>query len=590
MLTHGLLRRKRLLTERQEALLEELRAVLQRLHQTLERFGSDVITADWQALKDTISHLDELFLLVIVGEFNSGKSSFINALLGESIQPEGVTPTTDRITLLRHGDERDEIVHEQYVMERTHPAEVLRQLTIVDTPGTNAVIRRHEELTKGFIPRSDLVLFTTSADRPFTESERAFLELIREWGKKIVIVLNKVDILETEAEVAQVVEFVAQNARELLGTAPDIFPVSARMAIRSRKAENESVHDELWHASNFDTVERYVVDTLDEETRIRLKLLSPLGVAERLTHTYLAAVEQRLGVLQDDFSTLDNIEQQLTVFRDDLTNDVQYHLTEIDSILRDLEDRGVRFFDDNLRMARIPQLMQGDKLRMAFEKEVVGDLEHQIDRRIQMLVDWSIDKNLRLWQNITDYIGKRRVPQHGESIIGQVGGAFDYNRAALIDSVGQVANRIVTTYDRERESQELVESVHSSLAATAIAEVGALGLGAVLVALLTTTALDITGVLFATVVAAGGFFILPAKRRQAKQQLREKVTEMREQIRSSVLRQFERETDESLTRIREAISPYTRFVRSKREQLATLQRDLSDLDVDLERLRAEVEG
>ena len=76
----------------------------------------------------------------------------------------------------------------------TAPVELFRDVHIVDTPGTNAIIREHERLTTDFVPRADLVLFVTSADRPFTESERAFVESIRAWGKKIVIVVNKVDI------------------------------------------------------------------------------------------------------------------------------------------------------------------------------------------------------------------------------------------------------------------------------------------------------------------------------------------------------------------------------------------------------------
>ena len=113
-----------------------------------------------------------LFLLVIAGEFNSGKSSFINALLGERVLPEGVTPTTDRINLLRHGPQVAEHALEAYLLERTHPAELLRELSVVDTPGTNAIIRRHEELTRDFIPRADLVLFVTSR-RPPVQRERA---------------------------------------------------------------------------------------------------------------------------------------------------------------------------------------------------------------------------------------------------------------------------------------------------------------------------------------------------------------------------------------------------------------------------------
>ncbi|KPV52990.1 dynamin, partial [Kouleothrix aurantiaca] len=125
----------------------------------LTRFGADVAPADNRTLDDTIAHLDELFLLVIAGEFNSGKSSFINALLGDKVVTEGVTPTTDRITLLRYAAEPGEHNVEEFLMERGFPADVLKRLTIVDTPGTNAIIRRHEELTREFIPRSDLVLF-----------------------------------------------------------------------------------------------------------------------------------------------------------------------------------------------------------------------------------------------------------------------------------------------------------------------------------------------------------------------------------------------------------------------------------------------
>ena len=135
----------------------------------------------------------------MVGEFNSGKSSFVNALLGRAVLEEGVTPTTSRIALLRHGDAPARHVRPDGVEVVAEPAEALREVAIVDTPGTNAVLREHEALTREFVPRADLVLFLTSADRPYTETERAFLEALREWGKKVVVVVNKADLLETAA-------------------------------------------------------------------------------------------------------------------------------------------------------------------------------------------------------------------------------------------------------------------------------------------------------------------------------------------------------------------------------------------------------
>ncbi len=139
---------------------------------------------DVSSLGQSITQLDDLFLLVIVGEFNAGKSAFINALLGEKFLMEGVTPTTSQITILRYGEQNESNLVEEGHTLMLLPVDLLSELSIVDTPGTNAVIRQHEELTTHFIPRADLVLFVTSADRPFTESERSFMAHIRDWGRR----------------------------------------------------------------------------------------------------------------------------------------------------------------------------------------------------------------------------------------------------------------------------------------------------------------------------------------------------------------------------------------------------------------------
>lgn len=582
----GLFQRKQLITERQAVLLSELRALLERLVGAMDQFGADVDPGDARTIRDILNHLDELFLIVVAGEFNSGKSSFLNALLGEQVLAEGVTPTTDTITLLQHGEALTSTLQADGLRVQTHPAEVLRQLTIVDTPGTNAVIRAHEQLTREFIPRADLVLFATSADRPFTESERNFLALIKEWGKKIVIVLNKVDIL-TEAELEQVLSFVRENARDLLGATPEIFPISARTAMRARTADEASA-PALWEASRFGLIENYVLETLDEETRVRLKLLAPLGVAQRLSGKYLGVTESRLATLREDLATIENIDQQLALFREDLQTDVKYYLGEIDNILRELQTRGDAFFDEHLRITRMPDLLNADKLRAAFEREVVGDLTAQIDLKVQTLIDWMVEKNLRLQQSTDEYI-RRRAAHHTDKLIGSVGGTFDYNRRTLLDSVGKAASAVVATYDKEAESAALSDEVRSSIAGTVIAEVGAVGLGAAMIGLFSAAWLDVTGVLLGTTLAIGGFALLPAKRRQAKKALREKINEMRERLRSGIETQFNREVERSLSQVRERNAPFTRFVRAQRSQLAELQLSFSELDGSMQRLRKEIE-
>ena len=159
--------------------LRDARALLGELREALGRFGAT--DADRSAMEASARQLDELFLLVVVGEFNAGKSAFINALVGSPILNEGVTPTTAQLHVLRYGDAVTAATDPGGVRVVTAPVPLLRELHIVDTPGTNAIIREHEQLTADFLPRADLVLFVTSADRPFTETERAFLEVIRNW-------------------------------------------------------------------------------------------------------------------------------------------------------------------------------------------------------------------------------------------------------------------------------------------------------------------------------------------------------------------------------------------------------------------------
>jgi len=182
----------------------------------------------------------------------------------------------------------------------------------------------------------------------------------------------------------------------------------------------------------------------------------------------------------------------------------------------------------------------------------------------------------------------QRIPEHREGLIGDVGGSFDYNRGALLESVARTAQQVVASYDRAAEAAALSEDVRNAIAATALAEAGAVGLGALLVALLHTAALDFTGILAAGAIALGGLYLLPAKRRQVKREFHDKIAQLREQLLQTMQKQFDGELDLMLNRIREAIGPYTRFIRAQREQLVAIQRDLSDVDVDLGRLRAEI--
>ncbi len=340
----------------------------------------------------------------------------------------------------------------------------------------------------------------------------------------------------------------------------------------------------LWEASQFEPLESFIVNQLDAGERIRLKLENPLGIASRLIEQYQGVISQRQDLLRGDFQTLDVIEEQLTAYEADMRRDFKYQASHVDNVLYAMLERGDRFFDEALRMARIFDLLNAEKLRGEFERQVMGDTSRDIERQVSELIDWMVDKDYRQWHDVMEYLN-RRASQHAERMVGQVGNSFEFNRQNLIASVGRHAQQVVDSYDRETESLKLVQEVQRAIIQTAAVQVGAIGLGALLVALLHTTLLDVTGVLGASAVAALGLYVLPYRRAKIKEELRRRINELRNQLIGAMTQQFEQELTDSIQRLREAIAPYTRFVRVEREKLDQISGDLQSERAQLEHVR-----
>ena len=577
------------LQEQQRELLRQERQIARELQACL--FGFEGADAYSTTLRQVTDALDELFLLVVVGEFNAGKSACINALLHENVLEEGVVPTTTQIIIMRYGEKSEQSQRERAILELHYPADFLQDISIVDTPGTNAIEREHERLTEEFIPRSDLILFITSVDRPFTESERAFLERIRAWGKKVIVVLNKIDILQAEEGLVEVESFVRENCRHLLGFQPEIFPVSALQAQQARTAIGHRAV-ELWEGSRFGALEDYLLRTLDEKERVRLKLLSPLGVMQRLLAETQRSVGQRAGLLAEDERTISTIDEQLQLYAQDMEQNFTHRLGEIENIVLEMRERGDRFFDNTIRLGRIFDLLQAQRIREEFEREVAGDSAVHIDEAVQGLIDWLVEHEHRLWQDVMEYLDRRsQVSARRDSeMVGSVSRQFDYNRRNLLQSVARTAANVVQTYDRQAEAQQLSTDLRTAVAQTALAGAGGIGLGAVIVAVAgAAAAADITGIIAGVTLVSLGLYILPSRRNRAKRNFNDKMQELRTRLHNAMNEQFHKELNNSLNRVRDAIAPYNRFVRAEQQKTAEMQERLARLNNDLMRLRETIE-
>jgi len=567
-----------MLTAAQAELIDAERALLDRLLGAIQDWDAD--PEDLRRVRDARGGLDELFLVVVAGEFNAGKSRLINALLGGRYLEEGVTPTTQQVQVLTFGDP-DLSATPQGPLRRRLPVPLLAEMHIVDTPGTNAILREHEALTRDFIPRADLVVFVTSADRPFTESERAFLESIRDWGKKIVFVINKFDLVEGAEDRAQIVGFVRGAATALLNLPPTLFPLSSRDALGAMEAGDA---DRL-AASGWPAFASWLRETLTAAERIRLKIDSPLGVADKVAGDARGEIRQRLEVLAADRAALDEVDRVLALYREDMGVAWVPHFERIDAHLSDLGARGEAFIEEHFRLAKIRQLIKTDALRAAFEREVVAAAPDAIAREVDAMIDWTVDREHAQWNIVRRHLSARAASDALREVSRDDREGFAARRRAMLERVGGQTEAVIGGFNARDESARLVADVQNMLASAGLVEVGALGLGLILTAALHTLIADVTGILAAGTLAVLGLAIIPYRRRQAVQALRARLAALRKDLRRTLAGAFEREVGASIDHMRGAIEPYGRFIRAESQQLETLDAQLATIDHEITALR-----
>jgi hypothetical protein len=186
------------------------------------------------------------------------------------------------------------------------------------------------------------------------------------------------------------------------------------------------------------------------------------------------------------------------------------------------------------------------------------------------------------------YLQRRRA-QNLDHLVGEGYGPREARRRELIDSVGKSVQSIVNSYDRDKEASELAASVEAAVAQTALLEVGAVGLGTLVSIAVLSSTMDITGILAASTLAILGFFVIPFKRKQAKDKFKEKMISLRTTLLEALTAQFNNERDSVITRLKDGVTPYTRYVHSERERIDSAQAGLSELRASLSALRARIQ-
>ena len=279
---------------------------------------------------------EDRFTLAVVGQFNRGKSSLMNAVLGQERLPVGVVPLTSVITKVSYGNPqrvliefagsflKSEIPIEQlpeYVTEAGNPgnekriaaaeiqlpSEFLRRgLFFVDTPGVGSAIAANTATTERFLPEADAVIFVTSFDSPLGRDELQFLQKVREHVRKVFFVVNKLDLVASEQRPA-VLAFIRNRLEQELGLRePRLFPVSALVGLQAKLTGAAQKLMESGLVALEDSLVQFLTTEKTGEFLLRIceRMLSLLGDLDaesiRGEQTGVSDVVNRVSALRND--------------------------------------------------------------------------------------------------------------------------------------------------------------------------------------------------------------------------------------------------------------------------------------------------
>lgn len=321
--------------------------------------------------------------MVVCGEVNAGKSSFINSLFGHDLCRVNVLPETRSILWYRHGNPARGAEIAPLVEERRLPLEFLKDFNPVDTPGTNSANPALQEIASRFLPAADLIFFVFPVTNPWGAATWNFISgLSSEMLDRAVFVIQQAD--QREADLPVIRGHMADLAMKRLGRVPPIFAVSAKLAQQAGSAAPAA--QDLLRASGYPAVGDFISRHIDESPSRRSMIRDWHGQASAALRCVEERIEEQTRAIESHNRFMDGIEREIDRIREQFVTRLPQHLAEVAGVFETEADWTAKRLRGRLRA--LPSL-----LRLFIGDRTGREIEAAFTQRLQAAVETVAEKD-----------------------------------------------------------------------------------------------------------------------------------------------------------------------------------------------------
>ena len=554
--------------------------LVRQLHDLTVKIGHQEMAA---TVSDLRNRINEPFMFVIVGEVKAGKSSFVNALLdaGKEICKVAPQPMTDTIQQIIYGENEDIISVNEHLKKIYQPIEILKEVAIVDTPGTNAIVEHHQEITESFIPSSDLIVFVFESKNPYRQSAWQFFDFIHEdWRKKIIFVLQQKDLMN-DGDLKINMNGVREHAEKKGIFDPKVFAVSAKMEL-----------DGLKEVSGFKDVRQYIADNITGGKAPGLKLQNNIktskNINEKIYQGVLDRKKQNIADKEFRFDIRETLTGQELKSNKQVDVLVENLLSTYDNITRETGEElksGLSF--GTLLKRSFTSIFTKDTSAKEWLDNLVGNFEEELNTKMKAKLEDGVVDLAESIQQMAKIIDLKI--QNSQTILKnnhEIFSSIAERRSNILRELQAAFKNFLQNSESFMDGQLL--SREEDLTPNLGIGGGIAAVGVILTALTTAPMFDITGGILTTVGVIFAGVSIGLKRRKVLESYQSEIAKGREKLKQEITERLKNYVSHIKNRIDANFTSFDEMVTTEEQEVASLETTHLSLDKNLDIVGQEI--